>query len=273
MFPFLRDSDHVPTPPPLPLLVGQTVIHTRVAPRATWTVTGRGWALRSRGQLLDGAAVGLRDPRAIGGRIQEAVVGTDGAIHLALAGPGGLSSLAAAPPWTVTGPHGAHLTADDSGRISARPPGDPEFATPAALAQHAASEPSGIELRLLRRAQDEHLHPGHVVEALMQAGAMEDKEFERRGPILLARMLAREELRAGFVTDGRFTAWELPLAEVVEHVGVTWAALGGREPTAGMIAWFELTQHGGDVLGPTGDMALGAGMSGYDSPGVVGGFR
>ena len=40
-----------------------------------------------------------------------------------------------------------------------------------------------------------------------------------------------------------------------------------------MIAWFELTRRGRDALGPRSDQTMPPGMSGYDSPGVVGGFR
>ncbi|MGO1686148.1 MAG: hypothetical protein ACTHYR_14320, partial [Brachybacterium sp.] len=98
-------------------------------------------------------------------------------------------------------------------------------------------------------------------------------EFERRGPILLARLLARGEIRPGFVTGGRFTAWDMSLADVVEHIGTTWTAIGGRAPGPDMIAWFELTRRGRDALGPRSDQTMPPGMSGYDSPGVVGGFR
>ena len=66
-------------PAPLADLIGQTIVHTRVAARGTWAVTARGSVLSSRTQLLEGAhdlergvapgtdpAVGLRDPRRAG---------------------------------------------------------------------------------------------------------------------------------------------------------------------------------------------------------------
>ena len=40
-----------------------------------------------------------------------------------------------------------------------------------------------------------------------------------------------------------------------------------------MIAWFELTDAGREAIGPGSEMTMPPGMSGYDSPGVVGGFR
>lgn len=86
-------------------------------------------------------------------------------------------------------------------------------------------------------------------------------------------MLARGELRAGFVTGGRFTPWDMPLAQVIEHIGTTWRAIGGRAPGPDMIAWFALTDSGRSTLGPTSAQAMPPGMSGYGSPGVVGGFR
>lgn len=42
-------------PAPLADLIGQTIVHTRVAARGTWTVTARGSVLSSRAQLLEGA--------------------------------------------------------------------------------------------------------------------------------------------------------------------------------------------------------------------------
>ncbi|GAA1486762.1 hypothetical protein [Brachybacterium fresconis] len=50
-------------------------------------------------------------------------------------------------------------------------------------------------------------------------------------------------------------------------------AIGGRRPEPGMIAWFELTDVGREALGPTSLQPMPPGMSGYHSPGVVGGFR
>lgn len=273
MLPFLRDHDHDPSPMPLPQLVGQAVIHTRVAARGTWTATARGWSLHARSQVVDGSAVGLRDPRVVGAVIEQVVVGSDGTLHVTLTQRTGHASLMIPAPWLVAGPLGAAIRADEKGRTVSTAPSGPEFATADAMAAHRASTPSGLERTLLRRGLDEYLHPGHVVEALLQSGAVEDEEFERRGPLLLARLLARGDLRAGFLTGGRFTPWDLPVEEVIEHVGTTWRAVGGREPRAGMIGWFELTRTGEETLGPTGDAALGAGMSGYDSPGVVGGFR
>lgn len=68
-------------PAPLADLIGQTIVHTRVAARGTWSVTARGSVLSSRTQLHEGAhdlergaapetdpAVGLRDPRIVGDR-------------------------------------------------------------------------------------------------------------------------------------------------------------------------------------------------------------
>src|SRR5699024_8514423 len=167
----------------------------------------------------------------------------------------------------------AVLQAEEKGEISARPPGAPRYASSEALAEHAASSRSGIEERLLALGREQWLHPGHVVSVLASAGALDDAEFERRGPLLLARLLARDEIRAGFVTGGRFTPWELPLAELVEHIGTTWTAIGGRTPGPDMIAWFELTAQGRAAVGTRGVRAMAPGMSGYDSPGVVGGSR
>ena len=53
----------------------------------------------------------------------------------------------------------------------------------------------------------------------------------------------------------------------------TWAAIGGRAPGPDMIAWFEVTEAGRAAVGARGARATTPGMSGYDSPGVVGGFR
>ncbi|MGP9538237.1 hypothetical protein ACT3SP_09500 [Brachybacterium sp. AOP43-C2-M15] len=261
-------------------LRGQTILHTRVAARGTWTVTARGWVLQSRIQLLDGpgatseqpAAVGLRDPRLVGTAVQDAEM-IEGRLTLTLRTPRGPLRLSTVPAWRLDGPRGAMLQVAEKGELTDRPPGPPVHATPEALAAHAASSRSGIEERLLALGRDQCLHPGHVVSVLASAGALDDAEFERRGPLLLARLLARGEIRAGFVTAGRFTAWDLSLEEVVEHVGTTWVAVGGRTPGPDMIAWFEITDVGREALGPTSAQAMPPGMSGYDSPGVVGGFR
>lgn len=284
MFSFVTGRDRPQGHPLLDELCGQSIIHTRVAARGTWTITARGWALHSRIQLLDHpdrrgtaghAAVGLRDPRLLGASITHAALHPRGRLHLTATAAGasaplGLSTLA---PWRLQGPRGVQLACDEKGELSATPPGPPRFATAESLAEHAASRASTIEHRLLQIARRAWLHPGHVVEALAATGALRDEEFEQRGTLLLARMLARGELRAGFVTEGRFTAWTLSTAEVVEHIGTTWAAIGGRAPGRDMIAWFELTDIGRDHMAPTGPHTLPPGMSGYDSPGVVGGFR
>lgn len=262
-------------------LRGQTVIHTRVASRGTWTITARGWVLQSRIQQLDGpaleddppAAVGLRDPRLVGAAIHGAELLDDGLLALTLQSPQGPLRLSTAPRWQLDAPRGAMLQVAEKGEITARPAGPPVHATAAALSAHAASSRSGIEERLLAMGREQWLHPGHVVTVLANAGALDDAEFERRGPLLLARLIAREEIRAGFMTAGRFTPWDLPLQDVIEHVATTWTAIGGRTPGADMIAWFELTDLGRGTLGPTGDRTTPPGMSGYDSPGVVGGAR
>ncbi len=269
------------TPPLLADLSGQTLVHTRVAARGTWTVSGRGSVLSSRTQLLEGPAlapgtdpaVGLRDPRVVGARVLGAELPGDGTVRLSLGGAHGPFGLLAPPPWRLEGPRGARLVADEEGGISEVPAGAPVHGTEATLAAHAASRPSGIELRLLGRARERPLHPGDVVEELVSAGALEDEEFARRGPVLLARMVVRGELLAGFVVEGAFRAWSLSMPEVVEHIGTTWEAIGGRTPGPDMIAWFALTDAGREALGPAGPEALPPGMSGYDSPGVVGPFR
>lgn len=285
MLPFLSDRSRPQGHPLLEVLPGQSIVHTRVAARGTWTITARGWVLHSRTQLLDGDAVGLRDARLTGAAITTAEMLPDGTLGLVLQGgagrpPGSSGPSPATPrrlttvaPWRIDGPRRAMLQADEKGNLSAIPPGPPVFATPEALAEFSASRPSGIEQRLLRRARDGWLHPGHVVELLSNAGALEDEEFERRGPILLSRMLTRGELRAGFVADGSFHPWQLGLPEIVEHIGTVWTAIGGRAPGPDTIAWFEITEVGEERLGLTGPQALPPGMSGYDSPGVVGGFR
>lgn len=281
MLPFLSDRSRPQGHPLLEVLPGQPIVHTRVAARGTWTVTAHGWVLHSRIQLLDGEAVGLRDPRLIGATITTAEMLPEGTLGLVLhdgpSHPPGSSTtprrLTTVAPWRIDGPRRAMLQADEKGSLAATPPGPPVFATPETLAEFSASQPSGIEQRLLRRARDGWLHPGHVVELLASAGALEDEEFERRGPILLSRMLARGELRAGLVTDGSFHAWQLGLAETIEHIGAVWTAIGGRSPGPDTIAWFEITEVGEERLGLTGPQALPPGMSGYDSPGVVGGFR
>lgn len=262
-------------------LRGQTVIHTRVASRGTWTITARGWVLQSRIQRLDGpaldgdlsAVVGLRDPRLVGATIDGAELLGDGLLTLTLRNPQGPLRLSTVPRWQLDAPRGARLQAEEKGELIDRPAGPPMHATTAALAEHAASSRSGIEERLLAMGREQWLHPGHVVAVLANAGALDDAEFERRGPLLLARLIAREEVRAGFVTAGRFTPWDLPLQEIIEHIATTWTAIGGRSPGADMIAWFELTDVGRGALGPTSDQTMPPGMSGYDSPGVVGGFR
>ncbi|ASK66060.1 hypothetical protein CFK39_09820 [Brachybacterium avium] len=261
-------------------LAGQTIVHTRVASRGTWTVTARGWVLNSRIQELEdpsitsdrATAVGLRDPRVVGAAIHHAEM-LDGLLTLTLGSGRGPLRLSTVPRWRLEGPRGALLQVDAEGEVSDRPPGAPLYATPEALAEHAASSRSGIEERLLALGREQWLHPGHVVTVLANAGALDDAEFERRGPLLLARLLARGEVRAGFVTACRFTAWDLPLAEVIEHIGTTWTAIGGRTPGPDMIAWFELTDQGRAAVGSRSARAMAPGMSGYDSPGVVGGFR
>ncbi|WP_114853354.1 hypothetical protein [Brachybacterium sp. YJGR34] len=270
--------------PMLAALRGQTVVHTRVASRGTWTVTARGWVLHSRIQELrrpggpppaaDGAdAVGLRDERVVAARITAAAAEADGRLVLTLASSRGPLQLSTDPRWVLSGPRGAMLQLAADGEVSDQPAGPLRHATPEALAEHAGSAPSRIEQRLLELGRDQCLHPGHVVTLLAQDGALEDAEFERRGPALLARMLARGELQAGFVAEGRFTPWDLGLETVVEHIGTTWTAIGGRTPGPDMIAWFALTDAGRGALGPTSLQAMPPGMAGYDSPGVVGGFR
>lgn len=290
MLSFLPGRDRPRGHPLLDEMLGQSIVHTRVAARGTWTVTARGWVLHSRIQLLElpeqpglpgqegsagQAPVGLRDPRLLGASITAVHLLPKGQLTVTMTAaddpmPLRLSTVA---PWRLDGPRGAQLLCEGKGELSATPPGAPRFATPAALAEHAASRPSAIEQKLLRTAQESWLHPGHVVEALAASGALREPEFEQRGTLLLARMLARGELRPGFVTQGRFTTWTLSTADVIEHIGATWAAIGGRAPGPGMIAWFELTDVGRDHLGPAGPHTVAPGMSGYDSPGVVGGFR
>lgn len=274
MLPFLANRNPPPGHPLLDELLGQALIHSRVAARGTWTVTARGWVLHSRIQRIGEEAVGLRDARLLGAVVDAARMDSDGALALTLESAGAPArQLTTTAPWDLHGPRGAHLQADEKGELNSAPPGAPRYATPERLAEHEGSRPSGLEQRLLLRARGGWLHPGHVVEALAGAGALDDEEFERRGPVLLARMLARGELRAGFVVDGRFSPWSLSLTEVVEHIGTTWTALGGRAPGADMIAWFELTGTGRDRVGPSSSQVMPPGMSGYDSPGVVGGFR
>ncbi|WP_394216622.1 hypothetical protein [Brachybacterium vulturis] len=266
--------------PLLDALRGQTVVHTRVASRGTRTVTARGWVLSSRIQELEGPpiaddgarAVGLRDPRVVGASIHRAEM-LAGLLTVSLRSAQGPLRLTTVPRWRLEGPRRALLQVEETGEISDRSPGPPLHATPEALTEHAASSRSGIEERLLALGRRQWLHPGHVVTVLENAGALDAAEFERRGPLLLARLLARGEIRAGFVTAGRFTAWDLPPAEVVEHIGTTWTAIGGRTPGPDMIAWFELTEAGRAAVGPRGARATAPGMSGYDSPGVVGGSR
>ncbi|GAA1491105.1 hypothetical protein [Brachybacterium sacelli] len=271
--------------PLLEELVGQSIVHTRVASRGTWTVTARGWVLHSRVQQVAGpsqgpdegttesSVVGLRDPRLLGAAIAGAEMLGDGFLALALSTPAGPLRLTTPPRWRLEGPRGARLRAEEKGRLDARPGGAPVHAAPETLATYTASRPSDLEEQLRETGRHTWIHPGHVVDLLSRSGALEDAEFERRGPDLLGRLLGRGEIRAGFVTDGRFTPWNLPLAEVVEHIGTTWEAIGGRTPGPDMIAWFELSEKGRDALGPTSAQAMPPGMSGYDSPGVVGGFR
>lgn len=275
MFEFLRSSPP-PSHPLLDALAGQQIIHTRVEGRGTWTITDRGWTLHSRIQRLgtDPTAVGLRDERLLGAGIVGTQRGRKGELSVHLQHPRlGPLLLTPLPPWRLSADRGAMLSVDASGDQQDAPPGPPRFATPQAMAEHAASAPSSIEERLLAMGRERWLHPGDVVELLAGAGALRDEEFESRGPLLLSRMLVRGQLRAGTVREGRFTAWDLPAEQIVEHIGTTWAALGGRTPGPDMIAWFELTGSGRDGLGPTSAQAMPPGMSGYDSPGVVGGFR
>lgn len=267
--------------PLLQELVGQSIIHTRVASRGTWTVTARGWVLHSRIQQLagptfvadEGGVVGLRDPRLLGGVFASAEILSDASLSLGMSTPAGPLRLTSPPRWRLDGPRRVQLRAETKGQIDARPAGPPVYATPDVLATYAASRPSALEERLRETGREAWIHPGHVVGLLARYGALEDTEFERRGPDLLGRLLGRQEIRAGFVSDGHFTPWDLSLADVVEHVGTTWEAIGGRSPGPGMIAWFELTDIGRDAAGPTSLQVMPPGMSGYDSPGVVGGFR
>lgn len=236
-----------PDPPLLRGLVGQTVLHTRVAARGTWTVTERGTVLHARIQRLDGDPVGLRDARVVGARIAGAGIGVGQELWVALEGRG---RLVAAPRWSLEGPYGALLAVDDDGETRAVAAGAPRFATAERIDEFSRSTPSGIEERLAELGREGPFHPGQVVEVLAAAGALEDEEFAARGPLLLGRMLARGELRAGFVVNGAFRAWELPLVDVLEHVAWTWGGLGGRTPGRDMIAWFALSPAGREALGP-----------------------
>ncbi|WP_262425372.1 hypothetical protein [Brachybacterium sp. Z12] len=111
-------------------LRGQTIIHTRVASRGTWTVTARGWVLQSRIQQLGGpaldedpsSAVGLRDPRLVGATIRDAEMLGDGHLTLTLQNPQGPLWLSTVPRWQLEGPRGAllHVAAKGSSPI-ARP--------------------------------------------------------------------------------------------------------------------------------------------------------
>lgn len=280
-----RPSPPASFPKLLAQLPGQTIVHTRVAARGTWTVTTRGWVLHSRIQDLPGGPVGLRDPRAVGAAFEQVRLEEDELV-VALRPTGETSqrsgtsprggeilSLRLRPAWEVTGPRRARAGITARGERWEEPPGPPLHASPEQLAAHRASTRSGIEDRLLATARDRCVHPGHVVEVLAAAGAVDEEEFARRGPLLLARMLARGELQAGFLHEGRFRAWDLPLEEVIEHIGTTWTAIGGRTPDRDMIAWFALTPAGRASLGPRSAQALPPGMAGYDSPGVVGGAR
>ncbi len=274
MLPFLHGDPDPSALTPLQALTGQRIIHTAVERRGTRCVFDRGWVIESREQRLADIALTLRDPRALGARCAQSTVGRDGDLLVTLDGPAGPLPLETRAPWTVTGPYGVVVRADHSGQVSSAGPSGPVHATAEALARHRESSIGGVERAVLRAAQNEpFIHPGHVVAALTQAGAVADDEFERRGPLVLARLLVRGELEAGFVTDGAFSAWSMPIEQIIEHIGTTWLAIGGREPGRDMIAWFRLTDQGRDALGPTGVQALGPGMSGYDSPGVVGRHR
>src|SRR5690625_1594693 len=124
MFSFVTGRDRPQGHPLLDELCGQSIIHTRVAARGTWTITARGWVLHSRIQLLDHpdrrgtaghAAVGLRDPRLLGASITHAALHPRGRLHVTATAAGasaplGLSTLA---PWRLQGPRGAQLACED----------------------------------------------------------------------------------------------------------------------------------------------------------------
>src|SRR5690606_27085361 len=152
-------------------------------------------------------------------------------------------------------------------------PGPPLHASPEQLAAHRASTRSGIEDRLLATARDRCVHPGHVVEVLAAAGAVDEEEFARRGPLLLARMLARGELQAGILHEGRFRCWARAQKAVIKRTGTTSTAMGGPAPDGDMSAWVARAPAGRASSGPRSAQARPPGLAGYDSPAVVRGAR
>src|SRR5699024_7229038 len=119
------------------------------------------------------------------------------------------------------------------GELTARSPGPPVHATPAALAEHAASSRSGIEERLLALGREQWLHPGHVVAVLASAGALDEGAVTRRGPGPLARRRGRGAARAG--------------------------PTGGSSPGAGLCGWRGSGGAGGAVQGSSAAAGSGPG--------------
>src|SRR5690606_16974976 len=130
-----RPSPPASFPKLLAQLPGQTIVHTRVAARGTWTVTTRGWVLHSRIQDLPGGPVGLRDPRAVGAAFEQVRLEEDELV-VALRPTGETSqrsgtsprggeilSLRLRPAWEVTGPRRARAGITARGERWEEPPG------------------------------------------------------------------------------------------------------------------------------------------------------
>lgn len=145
--------------PLLESLRGQTIVHTRVASRGTWTVTTRGWVLHSRIQQLqgpsippdEGDAIGLRDPRVVGASIHHAEL-LDGLLALSLEGAQGPLRLSTVPHWRLEGPRGSFVRVEETGSSATVLPGHrctrllrrwPRMPPPPAAASRSACSPWG----------------------------------------------------------------------------------------------------------------------------------
>ncbi|HHX48030.1 MAG TPA: hypothetical protein GX718_11765 [Brevibacterium sp.] len=222
-------------------LRGQWVEALDIDAGQTRLVTSRGAVLHGKSPTSGGALL-TDDSRLLGSVITASTLAPDGVLTLALARPdsGNTMLITTRAPWALEFPLGAAIAARADGHIGRRPATGPRFATPQALDEWAASSPDEVEQAVLNAAADDWVSPGDVVSALLRSGVSDDREIERRGIDVLARLLVRGDLVAGSIDDTGFHPAPEPVEAVVEHVGTVWQALGGRRPGPGQIGWFDL---------------------------------
>ncbi|GAA1324890.1 hypothetical protein GCM10009592_08860 [Brachybacterium rhamnosum] len=237
------DDEH----PLLTALTGQWVEAADPAPQPV-LVTSRAAVLH--GDLRGPSGAPTRDDaRVLGAFVTSSVLAADGTLTLLLADADGgrPMPLAVAAPWGLALPDGSALAAAEDGRIGVRP-GDPapRFATPAAMAAWAASDPDEVELAVLEAGLDDWVTPGDVVAELVERDVRDPREIARHGAAALARLVARGDLEAGSIGEQGFTPAAEGRSASIEHVAALWHTLGGigRRPGPGQIAWFAITDRG-----------------------------